>query len=634
MALAVALPLYFLVLKTSSSQSVLTVTSTNDVNDGLCSPYPSHCSLREAINAANASPGPDTIDFYPGVTGTMGLSSSLPSIAREVSITGPGATLLSVDAGQAVGWPSQTGWIFDIKPGVTALISGLTVTGASDSAINNSGKLTLIGVVVSGNTTPNSGGGIWSGINGSLTVIDSSILNNTANAGGGIHAVRTGTLSISGTTISGNSASSFGGALFFGGNNAASMSTYGKITNSTISGNLTGSNSAVVFAAAQTKIDIINSTIAGNSVTGLRVVTVGSVRIQNTILDSNSGGNCSGPNGITSLGHNISSDATCPFSAAGDKQNASAMLGPLQNNSGPTETRALLIGSAAIDGGDNSSCPTTDQRGAPRPSGPSCDIGAYESAAGSSPTPIVGGTGIVAGKATATPSNTPRPIVVETAGVDGKATATTTLTPTPRPTTMPTFTPTPTATETPAMTPRPTSTPALTLTPTPTATSARPVCDLTITKSSDAGSPPPNLGLITYTIRVDWVCPPGVTTTTGVSVHVDDALPLEPPTANQQPYSYTPGGAPQVTFTSATSGLIGCQGPSHVHGGAPGFDTNRFGCDIGILPANGYVIITLQLDTGNNQNLTNTAVVDTDNQVTESNEGNNQSQKPDNNCCP
>jgi hypothetical protein len=63
---------------------------------------------------------------------------------------------------------------------------------------------------------------------------------------------------------------------------------------------------------------------------------------------------------------------------------ADAMLGPLQDNGGPTETHDLLPGSPAIDAGDSAGCPAADQRGEARPfdgdyDGVSdCDIGAVE----------------------------------------------------------------------------------------------------------------------------------------------------------------------------------------------------------------------------------------------------------------
>ena len=41
-------------------------------------------------------------------------------------------------------------------------------------------------------------------------------------------------------------------------------------------------------------------------------------------------------------------------------------LGPLQNNGGSTQTMALKVGSLAIEAGDNSLLPPTDQRGLPR----------------------------------------------------------------------------------------------------------------------------------------------------------------------------------------------------------------------------------------------------------------------------
>jgi hypothetical protein len=76
------------------------------------------------------------------------------------------------------------------------------------------------------------------------------------------------------------------------------------------------------------------------------------------------------------LGHNLSSDwcftNTTSFNMTDPK------LGPLADNGGPTLTMALLTGSPAIDAGDTSAAPATDQRGFPRPAGLAVDIGAYE----------------------------------------------------------------------------------------------------------------------------------------------------------------------------------------------------------------------------------------------------------------
>ena len=99
--------------------------------------------------------------------------------------------------------------------------------------------------------------------------------------------------------------------------------------------------------------------------------------LQNTIVtNSPAGGNCSAS--ITDGGGNLSyPDATCPGI------NGNPLLGPLQDNGGPTHTMALLPGSAALDAADDAICAAApvnkrDQRGIARPQGPHCDIGAYE----------------------------------------------------------------------------------------------------------------------------------------------------------------------------------------------------------------------------------------------------------------
>ena len=99
--------------------------------------------------------------------------------------------------------------------------------------------------------------------------------------------------------------------------------------------------------------------------------------LKNTIVaNSPTGGNCSGT--ITDGGGNLSyPDTTCPGI------NSDPKLGPLQDNGGPTQTMALLPGSAAIDAANDAICAAPpvnnlDQRGIARPQGPHCDIGAYE----------------------------------------------------------------------------------------------------------------------------------------------------------------------------------------------------------------------------------------------------------------
>jgi hypothetical protein len=55
------------------------------------------------------------------------------------------------------------------------------------------------------------------------------------------------------------------------------------------------------------------------------------------------------------------------------------LLGPLARHGGATPSHSLLAASPAIDAGERTDgCPRVDQRERPRPSGPACDIGAFE----------------------------------------------------------------------------------------------------------------------------------------------------------------------------------------------------------------------------------------------------------------
>jgi len=137
-------------------------------------------------------------------------------------------------------------------------------------------------------------------------------------------------------------------------------------------------------------LTVTNSTFFDNTATdsGDGIANDGTATLTNTIVAP--GGNCS--TGVTDGGHNLDSGTSCGFSEAnGSLSNTDPQLDPagLQDNGGPTETVALCTGagvpagctgaSPAIDAGDNTYCPATDQRGVPRPYGSTCDIGAYES---------------------------------------------------------------------------------------------------------------------------------------------------------------------------------------------------------------------------------------------------------------
>jgi hypothetical protein len=145
------------------------------------------------------------------------------------------------------------------------------------------------------------------------------------------------------------------------------------ITNTTFSGNTAFIGGGMYILGNPTTI--LNSTFADNATDGI-AVSSGNVTVKNTILVANSSQNCLGS--VTSLGYNLDDGVTCSFSGPSDLSDTDHMLGPIQDNGGPTWTHALLPGSPAIDAGTNSGCPGTDQRGVKRPLLETCDIGDFE----------------------------------------------------------------------------------------------------------------------------------------------------------------------------------------------------------------------------------------------------------------
>jgi hypothetical protein len=242
------------------------------------------------------------------------------------------------------------------------------------------------------------GGGIYNA--GTISITRSTVSDNTAaggdgcfsgscggsGSGGGIYNL--GSLTMVESTVSGNVAkggdpggTAKGGGIFGGGD----------LVNSTVAGNsVLGTTPSGGGVEATGKLDVTNSTVAqnraaGGSGGGINVVTH-SATFTNAILAANTaatGPDCLGT--AVSGGHNLVMNAEdCEgFTGPGDLQGVDPLLGPLQDNGGRTETMALLSGSPAIDSADDAVCTgapvyATDQRLEPRPSGPHCDIGAYE----------------------------------------------------------------------------------------------------------------------------------------------------------------------------------------------------------------------------------------------------------------
>jgi hypothetical protein len=148
------------------------------------------------------------------------------------------------------------------------------------------------------------------------------------------------------------------------------------LQNATLSHNQRG----IVCDMGMSRCNLANVTISDSESTSIYTADMSTVTLANTIIyNTNNGPACViGPWGGWYIdgNFNIIKDDTCGgIEAGGDP-----LLGPLQDNGGPTWTRELYFDSPAIDAiTDPNACVLDrDQRGVPRPQGAFCDIGAYE----------------------------------------------------------------------------------------------------------------------------------------------------------------------------------------------------------------------------------------------------------------
>ena len=363
-----------------------------------------NCTLRDAL--AEAVDG-DTIVFDAALAGVIALSSGPLSVTHGVTIGGPGADVLTVDAQRA----SRVFEIVGVSSAVA--IEGLTITGGRSNpafalerersgggvyAFNSAGSVTLSNLNIMGNTAVSGlGGGVFASGSGDVTIVDCLISGNTTESGraGGAFITnfsQSGSILVRNTTIAGNSANDAGGLY-------VQTPRPVEIANSTIVGNhaTTGQGGGVLtYGSPNVRID--QSTITDNSAAtnGGGVAFELSTTVTGTII----WGNTSGTAGredlasysgraitVTSEGSLFGSIAPqVTLSGTPNLTGVDPMLDPagLAMHGGATPTIALLAGSPAIGAGPNpvATFPgnTYDQRGPgyPRVVGGQVDIGAFE----------------------------------------------------------------------------------------------------------------------------------------------------------------------------------------------------------------------------------------------------------------
>jgi hypothetical protein len=257
-------------LEDRSVPSVYTVTNLHDDGAG---------SLRRAIQTANANPGADSIKFAPGLHGTITLTSGELDVTDDLTITGPGANLLTVSGNDA-------SRVLDVSGGATGVTirnltvaAGLadnpTVTGPLGQAALGGGilvdgaSLVLSHVTLADNLATGfigGGGGVAAVTGAALTVDGCTVTGNRAagtsvdSPGGGVLADGGSALTVRGSIFTGNRAIDGGAIAVWGGSQAS-------VTASTFANNLargndgtltteptTSDNGGAIFVAAQSAV--------------------------------------------------------------------------------------------------------------------------------------------------------------------------------------------------------------------------------------------------------------------------------------------------------------------------------------------------------------------------------------------
>jgi CSLREA domain-containing protein len=284
------------------SAATFEVTTTADTNDGACD---THCSLREAIVAANSDPDRDTITLpagtyrlsIPGRNEDHGVTGDL-DILERVDIRGASEETTVINGGaidrvlhvHIMEWHEgdEPVEVFDVtitggdvangSSGGGVLNRGALVMkrctiaentahgyDASGGGIANTGTLALESVTVADNSTDGGvgdGGGVWNSY-GTLSLGDSKIRGNTSAGDGAGLWSGFGTVSMTRVTVSGNTSvadHADGGGIWAG------YSTF-TLSACTVSSNtITGDSGGGGIWAENSTVAMANCTISGNLV--------------------------------------------------------------------------------------------------------------------------------------------------------------------------------------------------------------------------------------------------------------------------------------------------------------------------------------------------------------------------------
>lgn len=374
-----------------------TVVDANDTDNGVDTACASSsgCSLRAAVQTTNNRTAKQLVLLD---AATYPLSSMLPEISNDVVIAGAGASATTI--GVATSNPTYRALLLS-APRTLALrdLHIRDFAGTDGGAVAASaGTLDVDRCAFTNNRSPGSGGvlhitsgararfahtmftgnaslggsgGGWGGvINGEGTntaiVVETSAATKNTTAWGAFSHITTGaTLRLESSTLYDNTSTT-----------AGTLATPGGIytlVNTTIVNNhntsSTANSAGIYLFSVPCSYTVTNSLIANNR------------DVNDQEYDCNRRDTATT---ITSGGGNLFGDAAANcatyFTAPGDRLSTDPLLDPsgAGDHGGPTPTILVKADSPAVDGAIDAACPARDQRGAGRPLGAHCDVGAVE----------------------------------------------------------------------------------------------------------------------------------------------------------------------------------------------------------------------------------------------------------------
>jgi CSLREA domain-containing protein len=196
----VLLVLLFVALALPALAATFTVNATTSDDDGACDAAPGGCTIREAIDAANGTPGRDEILFDPAVFSDLAPSiiaptSELPPLSDPAGVVVDGRNAVALD-GSALGGAAN-GLV--VQSGAGVPLGGVAIRNLEVSGFPGHGLLVCGGVAPGCNASISKAriAGIVSrfneadGIHVAGGMIRAGVSNCTAafNGGSGVHVV-------------------------------------------------------------------------------------------------------------------------------------------------------------------------------------------------------------------------------------------------------------------------------------------------------------------------------------------------------------------------------------------------------------------------------------------------------------